>query len=62
MIRALREAKSLGLRELARRADLNPGYLSRLERGLIREAGDRQVQRVATALRVPVDVITEETP
>ncbi|WP_369693024.1 helix-turn-helix domain-containing protein [Streptomyces luteocolor] len=62
MVRALRQAKKLGLRELARRAELDPGYLSRLERGLIRDAGDRQVQRVAAALHVPVDVITEETP
>ncbi|MVO87893.1 helix-turn-helix domain-containing protein [Streptomyces sp. p1417] len=61
-IRAIREARGMSIRALQSETGLNRGYLSRLERGLVREPGEQQVRRVATALRVPVDVITEETP
>ncbi len=33
-LRTVREAQGLGLRETARRASLDPGQLSRVERGL----------------------------
>jgi hypothetical protein len=39
---------------------LNRGYLSRLERGLIRQAGNRPVQKVAGALQVAPEAITHE--
>ncbi|WP_172384762.1 helix-turn-helix transcriptional regulator [Streptomyces sp. MNP-20] len=61
-IRAIREARGMSIRGLQSETGLDRGYLSRLERGLIREPGEQQVRRVATALHVPVDVITEETP
>lgn len=39
---------------------LNRGYLSRLERGLIREPDDEPVLKVASALNVPPDAITHK--
>jgi transcriptional regulator with XRE-family HTH domain len=32
-LQAIRKARGLGLRETARRAQINPGHLSRVERG-----------------------------
>lgn len=59
-MRAIREARNLSLRALQAETGLNRGYLSRMERGQIETAGDLKVQRVATALNVPTDVITFE--
>lgn len=39
---------------------LNRGYLSRLERGRIRESDEKQVQKVAGALHVALEAITHE--
>jgi hypothetical protein len=39
---------------------LDRGYLSRMERGLIRKAADIAVLTVATALAVSPDAITHE--
>ncbi len=47
----------MSLRELEEETGLNRGYLSRLERGEIREAGDQKVREVATALDVPEDLL-----
>jgi transcriptional regulator with XRE-family HTH domain len=35
-LRAVRTARGLSLREVARRAELDPAHLSRVERGLVR--------------------------
>ncbi|MGQ4513616.1 helix-turn-helix domain-containing protein [Streptomyces sp. DW26H14] len=59
-IRAIRRARNLSLRMLQHQTGLNRGYLSRLERGLIREPADEPVLKVATALNVPPDAITHE--
>jgi transcriptional regulator with XRE-family HTH domain len=59
-IRAIREAQQISLRELQKKTGLNRGYLSRMERGLIREPSDPAVQKVASALAVPPDAITHE--
>ncbi|MEU1805871.1 helix-turn-helix transcriptional regulator [Streptomyces sp. NPDC019937] len=62
-IRAIREAQRLSIRGLALRTGLNRGYLSRLERGHIRESADHKVRAIAAVLDVPVDAIThKETP
>ncbi|SFT31877.1 helix-turn-helix domain-containing protein [Streptomyces sp. ok210] len=59
-IRAIREAQNLSLRALQQTTGLNRGYLSRMERGLIREAADDPVLKVADALTVPPEAITHE--
>lgn len=46
LLRALRLRSGLSLREMARRLDLDPGYLSRVERGL-QAAPARTVTRIA---------------
>lgn len=50
----------MSLRELQAKTGLNRGYLSRLEREQIRDSGEEQVRKVATALQVPPDLITHE--
>lgn len=50
----------MSIRELQAKTGLNRGYLSRLEREQIRDTGDEQVRKVATALQVPQDLITHE--
>ncbi len=50
----------MSLRALEQQTGLNRGYLSRLERGHIREPDDGPVRKVATALSVPTDAITHE--
>lgn len=65
MIRGVRAGRRLTLPALEAQTGLNRGYLSRLERGLIRNVGRDQVRRVAEALRVPEDLLIdaeESTP
>ena len=56
-IKALREATGLGLRDLARATNRDPGFISRLERGE-REASPPTLRAIADALRVPLAAIT----
>lgn len=58
-IRALRQAKSLSLRELARPTQCSASQLSRIERGLALDPGKDLLLRLADALAVPVDDITK---
>lgn len=55
-IRELREAKPLGLRALARMADINCSNLSRLERGQ-KTASRETLERIANLLDAPFDEI-----
>lgn len=48
-IRMMREAQDLPLRELARLADVEPGYLSQVERGL-KDPSPRWLKAVTDAL------------
>lgn len=48
-LRALRESRGLTLRELARRADLNPSQLSLIERGM-RDAQFSTIDRIVREL------------
>ncbi len=50
----------LSLRSLSEQTGLDRGYLSRLERGHIRRAGDNNVLAIAAAMRVPLSAITHE--
>ncbi|MFG2400708.1 helix-turn-helix domain-containing protein [Streptomyces lydicus] len=59
-IRAIREAQKLSIRALSNRTGLNRGYLSRLERGLIRDPAHERVEAIAQAMRVPTDAITHK--
>lgn len=62
-IRTIRKARNLSLRGLEERTGLSRGYLSRLERGEIADAGEDKVRRVATELKVDLELITfEESP
>jgi len=54
MLRALRTSKELGLRELAKKAHVPPGYLAELEAGKKRNPSLQVLQRLAKALGVPV--------
>lgn len=49
VIRTTRKAQNLSLRELARLAEVEPGYLSQVERG-IREPSPRWLKSVTDAL------------
>lgn len=59
-MRAIREARNMSLRTLQQKTGLNRGYLSRMERGLIRESDAEPVRKVATALAVSPDAITHK--
>jgi transcriptional regulator with XRE-family HTH domain len=59
-IRAIRTAKNLGLRTLASSTGIDRGYLSRLERGLIRKPAEERLLRIAEELEVPPAAITHE--
>ncbi len=59
-IRAIREAQNMSLPALARRAGIDRGYLSRLERGQIERPAEAKVQAIAAALTVPTAAITHE--
>lgn len=48
-IKAMRKAQGISLRELARLAEVEPGYLSQVERGL-RDPSPRWIKSVTDAL------------
>lgn len=50
----------MSIRGLQQRTGLNRGYLSRVERGLIRTPASDKVLRLAKALNVPPQAITHE--
>lgn len=56
-LEALRKAREVSIRELARRADLTHGFLSRLEREQT-GASEDTIRRIAAALEVSPEVIT----
>lgn len=58
-IRALREAREMSLRELARQTGRCRGHLSRIERGIA--GGSTETGgRIATSLEVPIAAITNK--
>lgn len=59
-IRRVRKAQKMSLRTLQTLTGLNRGYLSRMERGLIRESEDHRVRTIADALQVKPAAITKE--
>lgn len=56
--KALREAKGISLRELARDIHRNPGHISRVERG-IHQASTATLAAIADRLGVSLEAITQ---
>jgi transcriptional regulator with XRE-family HTH domain len=52
-IRAARESAELGLRELARRSEISPSYLSEIESG-VSVPGIDKIQKLAKALKIGI--------
>ena len=50
----------MSLRALEKHTGLNRGYLSRMERGRIRESAEEPVRKVANALDVTPEAITHK--
>lgn len=50
----------MGLRTLQKLTGLDRGYLSRMERGRIRQSEDHRVQAIADALQVKRAAITDD--
>jgi transcriptional regulator with XRE-family HTH domain len=59
MLRTLRTSKDLGLRELADKAKVPPGYLAELEAGKKKNPSLDVLKRLAKALGVPVGRLLE---
>jgi transcriptional regulator with XRE-family HTH domain len=54
MLRTLRASRELGLRELAKKAKVPPGYLAELEAGKKKNPSLDVLKKLAKALGVPV--------
>ncbi|MFJ6348597.1 helix-turn-helix domain-containing protein [Streptomyces sp. NPDC092046] len=59
-IRRIRKAQNMSLRALQQQTGIDRGYLSRMERGLIRRSADHRVRTIADALHVKPAAITQE--
>ena len=61
-MKAIRTARGIGLRRLAKAIGVDPGYLSRIENGR-QGAGDGTLHRYAEELNVPIQaIIHKEMP
>lgn len=59
-IKKLRETKDLSINELARIAEINPSYLSAIERGKKRNPSYKILKKIARALGVHVGALIQE--
>ena len=59
MLKSLRASKEMGLRELAKKAKVPPGYLAELEACLKRNPSLVVLRKLAKALGVPVTELLE---
>ncbi len=59
MLRQLRRSKGATVKELAQTADVSPSYLFRLERGEAPNPSIALLRRLAAALEVQVETLTE---
>lgn len=55
-----REAANIGLRELARKADISPSYLCEIEQGESIPSADK-IQRIAKALKIKLANLLPES-
>ncbi|MBS2962628.1 helix-turn-helix transcriptional regulator [Actinocrinis puniceicyclus] len=60
-IRAIREAKGIGIRQLSATTGLHRGYLSRVETGEV-GASDETISRIAVGLDVPIEAVSYAAP
>lgn len=61
-VRRLRESRQWNQKELAERADVSRSLLSKLESGAQTEPSAVHLQRIATALGVPLSDLTDPPP
>ena len=54
ILKSLRTSREMGLRELAKKAKVPPGYLAELEAGLKKNPSLDVLRKLAKALGVPV--------
>jgi len=59
VLKALRTSNHMGLRELAKKAKVPPGYLAELEAGKKKNPSLDVLKRLAAALGVPVTELLE---
>jgi len=59
VLKTLRTAQEMGLRELAKKAKVPPGYLAELEAGKKKNPSLDVLKRLAKALGVPVTELLE---
>lgn len=57
MIRQQREAQKIGLRELARRVEMSPAYLSKVETNQFRPPAEGKLVAIAMELNLDPDVV-----
>jgi transcriptional regulator with XRE-family HTH domain len=55
LVRELRETRGLGLNQLALKAKVDKGWLSRVENGQVKRPHRDKLVRISRALNVPVD-------
>lgn len=56
-LRKIREQEKIGLNELARTVGISPSYLSQLERGSKSNPSREMMEKIAAALKKPVQEI-----
>ena len=56
-LRTLREASGLSLRKLAETVDVEPSYISKVERDLVAPPGEHTIKRIANVLGQDPDVL-----
>jgi transcriptional regulator with XRE-family HTH domain len=56
-LRKIREKKKIGLNELARTIGVSPSYLSQLERGIKSNPSKETMEKIAAALKKPVQEV-----
>lgn len=61
-VRALRKREGWTQKQLAERAGLGQGLVSRIETGVIEGSRGPTLRKLAAAFRVPVDVLTADVP
>jgi transcriptional regulator with XRE-family HTH domain len=57
VVKAWRIARELSGTELAARTGMPKAYISQVERGKVRQPGDENLARIASALKIPVEYL-----
>lgn len=59
-IRVLREARGFKSKDVAEKAELTPGYYSRVENGLVKQVSVDVIMRIADAMSVPTAALFKD--